>query len=194
MQHLPITGSISWWLHLLPLLATLFVAVLLIRKGALANWSAAMRERRITWSAQARGWIAMKLGSRFWSRTGRGTAKWWPIVFAAAISALLVYAAIAADRPPNYVLMHGVRVLERLDRQSFRAEVKDVATGEWYQFVVKSCPEFEPTHEIQGGVTLTMLQYVEDRSRSCVELDGKYAGYVLQRDREGNPTTFERRD
>ena len=109
------------------------------------------------------------------------------LLFAATMLCAIGVLGYTLSRPPNFVVMHAVHVLERLDKQTFRAEVKDPATGEWYPFVLRACPDFEPTHEIERGVTLTLLQYVEDRTRSCMELDGKYAGYILLRDENGNP-------
>ena len=115
----------------------------------------------------------------------RGSLRFAEVWFALFCSGALVLIGVAYSKPPNYVVMHDVHVLDRLDEQAFRAEVIDPATREWNSFVVKSCPEFVPTHEIKAGATLTLLQYVEDRTRSCDELDGKYAGYILLRGAHG---------
>jgi hypothetical protein len=109
------------------------------------------------------------------------------VLFAFVCCMLLIIVAVAMRKPPNYVIMHNVLVTARISPYSFRALVKDPETAEWNEFVITSCPDFEPTREIQSGVTLKLLQYVEDRTNSCDELDGKFAGYILLRDEYGNP-------
>ena len=117
----------------------------------------------------------------------KGKATYAPIGFAFIFSATLIVVLAMTKRPENYIAMHGVHVLDRVDDYTFRAEVKDPATGEWYEFYVNACHDFKPTKEIQRGVTLKLLQYVEDRTNSCDELDGHYAGYILMRDEYGAP-------
>jgi hypothetical protein len=123
--------------------------------------------------------------TRMWTR--RGASKMGPVVYCGCFCILLVAIDWATQKPPNYVLMHNVHVLQRTSDYSFTAEVVDPATREWYPFVITSCQDWRPTDEIQAGVTLKMLQYVEDRINSCDELDGKYAGYTLLRDEPEEP-------
>lgn len=91
------------------------------------------------------------------------------------------------DAPSGLVVMHGVQVLDRISDRTFKAQVENPATGEWTEFYVTSCPNHPlSTNEIQAGVTLELLQYVEDHTHSCQILDGRWAGYTLLRDK-GSP-------
>lgn len=89
---------------------------------------------------------------------------------------------------PNSISLRDVHVLSRLDDYNF---IVDVASSDpaqpRIQFALSSCQDFTPTHEIQAGVTLTWLGYVEDRVHHCDELDGPDAGYALERDRYNAP-------
>jgi hypothetical protein len=78
------------------------------------------------------------------------------------------------DRSPS-------EVLERIDKKSFRARYNNPNTGELIEFVVKGCPGHpDPTDEIQAGVTLQVLEWVEDSANRCMILDG-WGGYTLWR-------------
>lgn len=90
--------------------------------------------------------------------------------------------------PPDLVIMHRVEVLNRISEKTFHAQVQNPATGEWTEFDVTSCPGHpKTTNEIQAGVTLPLLQYVEDHAHSCQILDGRWGGYTLLRDTASVP-------
>lgn len=199
MIHSPFSSTLIWattgqtlsWLHLLPLWVILVVLVLQIWSVATAALKRSstklmtplmtMRNALLRWRQSRRRGEGFKIT--------RGTTSYGPILFCFMLitAACIVATVYAAYRPPVYVQMHDVWVDSRTGPYTFAAWVRDPATGEWNRFIVNGCPDFEPTREIQAGVTLKLLQYVEDRSNSCDELDGKYAGYILLRDAHDNP-------
>ena len=113
-----------------------------------------------------------------------GNAPW---ILSGLIALILLLRMWESTKPPHYVVMHDVWIVSRTSPQSFRALAYSIGPKEWNEFTVTSCPDWTPTLEIQAGVTLTLLQFVEDREHNCLELDGKYAGYTLLRDEHDKP-------
>ena len=184
-----ITGRTSSWLHLLPLWAILAVLVSQIWNVATAALKRSSTKLMTPLMTMRSALLRWRQSRRRGEGYRRGTTSYGPILFCFIfITAVCIAATVySAYRPPNYVQMHNVWVDARTGPYTFAAWVKDPATGEWNRFIVRGCPDFEPTYEIQAGVTLKLLQYVEDRSNSCDELDGRWAGYILLRDEHDNP-------
>jgi hypothetical protein len=184
---------------------TLSGLVLLLRCSALLagcyvlylGWKQAVINAQKTNSPNTtKYWLSTRLISPFLNTTPRtsgradpadGLIRRWPVVLVILLFGAFIYIAWAASRPPNYVKMYNVWVVSRLDDLTFRVKVMSPGTGQWSEFVIRSCPDWTPTNEIQRGVTLTLLQYVEDHAGECDELDGHYAGYILLRDDNAKP-------
>lgn len=85
----------------------------------------------------------------------------------------------------SYVEMKDVDVVERINDYDVRMKVRDPDTGRYNEFVAQFCHDFRPTSEIQSGVTLTLLKYVD--TGECYEILPDNLGYILRRDSYGNP-------
>jgi hypothetical protein len=82
--------------------------------------------------------------------------------------------------------LRDVRVLRRIDDYHFRMSVQD-QDHEWNQFAFTFCPNYYPTHEIQAGVTLSLLKYEENTQDACMDVSKDNLGYILLRGEKNEP-------
>ena len=83
--------------------------------------------------------------------------------------------------------LRNVRVLRRIDDFHFRMAVQDRDSHEWNEFAFTFCPNYTPTHEIQAGVTLSLLKYEDDKEDACMDVSRDNLGYILRRGEHNEP-------
>jgi hypothetical protein len=115
----------------------------------------------------------------------KGSARYAPIAFVLLFS--MGWVAFAYHARPKIERLRDVQILERINDYDFRYQVVDPDTREWNEFIWKGCHDYVPTQEIQSGVTLLWIKYVEDKAQSCQEVGWDNLGYKLWRDDNDNP-------
>lgn len=93
----------------------------------------------------------------------------------------------------KFVEMHDVRVLDRKDDFVFQMDVEDPDTHQRVPFMIRFCPDYKPTHEIQAGVILSYLKYERHDLDDCSEVAPDTLGYTLRRDDHAQPLRFDTR-
>lgn len=91
----------------------------------------------------------------------------------------------------KFVEMHDVRVIERKDDLVFQMDVEDPDTHSRVPFMIRFCPDYIPTREIQAGVILSYLKYERHELDNCSEIAPDTLGYTLRRDEHAKPVTFD---
>lgn len=90
----------------------------------------------------------------------------------------------------NFVELKNIRVLNRMDSFLFRMDSEDPDTHQRHPFMIRFCPDYEPTREMQAGVTLTLLKYERHDFDGCASIGKRSLGYILERSQDGKPITF----
>jgi hypothetical protein len=93
----------------------------------------------------------------------------------------------------SWDMYKNVHVLQRFDTYNFQMEVQDPDTKQWNPFGVTFCQDYEPTSEIQPGVTLTLLKGEYDHRQHCFEVAPKNFGYTILRGDHNVPIVTARR-
>lgn len=122
------------------------------------------------------------------SEWSHSTTKKWTraaIIIATAALALSTFALYPQLNRYSYVEMKDVGVVERINDYDVRMKVRDPDSGRYNEFVARFCHDYKPTEEIQTGVTLALLKYVD--TGKCYEILPDNLGYILRRDSSGNP-------
>jgi len=91
----------------------------------------------------------------------------------------------------QFVELHDVRVLGRTDDFVFQMDVEDPDTHMRIPFMIRFCPDYKPTHEIEAGVILTYLKYERHDLDNCSEIAPDSLGYTLRRDEHARPVRFD---
>jgi len=89
-----------------------------------------------------------------------------------------------------FVEMHDVRVLDRKDDFVFQMDVGDPDAHQRVPFMIRFCPDYKPTVEIQAGVILSYLKYERHDLDGCSEVAPDTLGYTLRRDEHAAPIRF----
>lgn len=124
-------------------------------------------------------------------RLGRVGLNLMSMIVALMAFALLMTGLKAEAHHPDSFDLRDVHVIERIDDYNFVLDVQPKDKSDRVRFALTACQDFMPTHEIQAGVNLKWLGYVEDRAHHCDELDGPEAGYALERDRHNAPVIHD---
>jgi hypothetical protein len=125
--------------------------------------------------------------------------RWSAIMMCLGLAALIQLMRIQVKHYENYDVeivaptgnkvetMRDVRVLRRIDDFHFRMAVQDPDNREWNEFAFTYCPTYHPTHEIQAGVTLSLLKYEDNKQDSCMDVSRDNLGYILLRGEKNEP-------
>lgn len=91
---------------------------------------------------------------------------------------------------PEIVTMSNVHVLAQSldDPLTFTMDVYNPVKRERAAFTASFCPNSQLTPEIQPGVTLGELDYIEDTHQRCFDVRAPHTGYIIERDNHHVPT------
>jgi hypothetical protein len=78
----------------------------------------------------------------------------------------------------NVITLRNVAILDRFDDYTLKMAVLNPKTNKTEPFWVTFCPDYHPTNELQPGLTLITLQYVEDQRLNCFEIAPDNLGYT----------------
>ena len=118
-------------------------------------------------------------------------ANHWPLLLVACTGLSLsgnVWLIWREFHRQSFVEMHDVRVLDRKDGYVFQMDVADPDTQERRTFMIRFCPDYKPTEEMQAGTSLLYLKF--ERHDFCEEIAPDNLGYALRRDDHGKPIRF----
>lgn len=93
----------------------------------------------------------------------------------------------------KFVTMADVHILGKTDDYIFRMDVEDPDTHQRIPFMIRFCPDYEPTHEMQPGTVLALLKYERRDLDNCSEIARNELGYTFRRDQHGKPIRFDTR-
>ncbi len=126
-------------------------------------------------------------------------SKWSAMMMCIGLAALIQLMRIEVKHYENYdvqviapsgykiEILRDVRVLKRIDDFRFRMAVKDPDTSTWNAFALTFCPNYEPSHEIQAGATLSLLKYEDNTKDGCMDISRDNLGYTLLRGENNEP-------
>jgi len=113
------------------------------------------------------------------------------VVLAAANLCMGIHLTYTEFHRESPIILHDVRVLQKLGDNNFRMDVRNPRQAERVQFYASFCPDSDLTPEIDAGVILQLLQYREDTRSRCMEVSRPDEGYVLLRSHDGKPLLTE---
>lgn len=120
----------------------------------------------------------------------------WPLMLVACTGlslALNVWQMQRDFHRERYVSMADVHVLDRQEDYLFQMDVEDPDTHQRVPFMIRFCPDYEPTHEMQAGTILASLKYERKDYDNCSEIARNELGYTFRRDQHGIPLRFDAR-
>ena len=129
------------------------------------------------------------------SRTHTTIADHWPLILVAVTGVSLslnMWQLYREFHRQNYVNLHNIHVLDRMDDYLFQMDSEDPDTHQRQPFMIRFCPDYEPTREMQAGVNLLVLKYERHDLDNCATISKRSLGYIIERGKDGKPILYTR--